>query len=220
VPLQLTSGTLQSFQNEIPWQHLPLTFQHAIVMAKKLNIQYLWIDSLCILQDDFSDWLEEGSKMAAIYSGAILTMAATASSDSTRGLWLSQERSRSTGNSGYPEVHCFTSPDGSAYKIRKIRDRICYHRQAVLTTATACLVLPGVDPVAESCTFHRLGALLGMLRGPATGRWDRFYRFKRPGRWQKEYSCVFDPDFARILEVPRWGNLFNLHLACACTHLF
>ena len=118
MPLQLTSGTLQSFQNEIPWQHLPLTFQHAIVMAKKLNIQYLWIDSLCILQDDFSDWLEEGSKMAAIYSGAILTMAATASSDSTRGLWLSQERSRSTGNSGYPEVHCFTSPDGSAYKIR------------------------------------------------------------------------------------------------------
>ncbi|KAJ4983002.1 heterokaryon incompatibility protein [Stagonosporopsis vannaccii] len=124
VPLQLTSATLQTFQDTIQWHDLPLTFRHAIAIAEKLDIRYLWIDSLCILQDNLDDWIEEGSKMAAIYSGAILTIAATASPDSTGGLCRSQKPSDSTSTNRLPAVHCLTNQDGLAYKIyvRSLRE--------------------------------------------------------------------------------------------------
>lgn len=35
---------------------LPQTFVDAVAVARTLNIQYIWIDSLCIIQDSGSDW--------------------------------------------------------------------------------------------------------------------------------------------------------------------
>ncbi|KAF2184770.1 heterokaryon incompatibility [Zopfia rhizophila CBS 207.26] len=56
-----------------------------------LGQTYLWIDSLCIVQDDIRNWRPEGSKMADTYENAFLTISATASSDSSVGiLWRSQ----------------------------------------------------------------------------------------------------------------------------------
>jgi hypothetical protein len=48
-------------------------------------MRYIWIDSLCIVQDDIDDWRAEGSKMASIYSASYLTIAATKSPDSAGG---------------------------------------------------------------------------------------------------------------------------------------
>ncbi|KAJ8109993.1 hypothetical protein OPT61_g7047 [Boeremia exigua] len=117
VPLQLTASTIQEFEEEIAWDSLPATFQDAIEVSRKLNIRYLWIDSLCILQDDPSDWRDEGSKMATIYSGAVLTIAATASPNSTGGLFTSQNYNGSKASGNLPVVHSFNSQDGSVYKI-------------------------------------------------------------------------------------------------------
>jgi hypothetical protein len=51
--------------NEIPL--LLATFEDAIFATRKLGARYLWIDSLCILQDDLADWEKESSRMADVY---------------------------------------------------------------------------------------------------------------------------------------------------------
>jgi Heterokaryon incompatibility protein (HET) len=54
---------------------LPNTFLDAIKVTRKLGYRYLWIDSLCILQDSHQDWVDESSRMQDYYSKAILTIA-------------------------------------------------------------------------------------------------------------------------------------------------
>jgi hypothetical protein len=60
---------------------LPQTFQDAIQVARELGIKYIWIDSLCIIQDDTADWEQESTRMHGIYASAYCTIAATPSPD-------------------------------------------------------------------------------------------------------------------------------------------
>jgi hypothetical protein len=66
----------------------PATFQDTIQIARALHIQYVWIDSLCIFQDDQLDWEEQSALMATIYSNCYLNLAATHSPNSNGGLFL------------------------------------------------------------------------------------------------------------------------------------
>ncbi|TVY42633.1 hypothetical protein LSUB1_G005400 [Lachnellula subtilissima] len=54
---------------------LPNTFLDAIKITRKLGYRYLWIDSLCILQDSHQYWVDEWGRMQDYYSKAILTIA-------------------------------------------------------------------------------------------------------------------------------------------------
>lgn len=87
-PLSLRLDSISSFQQNIPWQSLPKTFQQAMVFAWKLGIEYIWIDSLCIIQDSKEDWLEQSGKMADIYENSTITLAGTASSGPESGLFI------------------------------------------------------------------------------------------------------------------------------------
>jgi hypothetical protein len=78
-----TLGTLQERKSEIQWTDLPPLFQDAVIIARKLGYRYLWVDSLCIIQDDPTDWDREAARMWAIYQGAELTIAATDCPDSS-----------------------------------------------------------------------------------------------------------------------------------------
>jgi hypothetical protein len=64
---------------------LPKTFQQAIVVALELGIHYLWIDALCIIQDDVDDWNQEGARMADVYRNCLVRIAATATKNSMEG---------------------------------------------------------------------------------------------------------------------------------------
>jgi hypothetical protein len=66
-------------QNEriIKIENLPKTFQDAVVVTRNLGISYLWIDSLCIVQDDKDDWNRESKFMEHVFSSAYCTIAAT-----------------------------------------------------------------------------------------------------------------------------------------------
>jgi hypothetical protein len=66
-------------------QKLPLTFQDTIRVTRELGQRYLWIDSLCIIQDDREDWATESKKMEAVFQNAYYTIAATSAEDSTKG---------------------------------------------------------------------------------------------------------------------------------------
>lgn len=78
-------STLAAFEASIPEDTLPQTFLDAIKIARYLDIPYLWIDSLCIVQDDIEDWQQEAAKMHHVYSGSSLTIAATDAENSTGG---------------------------------------------------------------------------------------------------------------------------------------
>lgn len=85
--LTTTTTTLASHLSQIPWSSLPILFRDAILLVRELGCRYLWIDSLCILQDSESDWLTESANMSSIYAHATLNIAATAQRDASVSLF-------------------------------------------------------------------------------------------------------------------------------------
>jgi hypothetical protein len=67
------------------FSELPKTFRDAIEVTRGLGIQYLWIDSLCIIQDNHKDWEHEAKLMEGVYASAYFTIAATSAVDSNAG---------------------------------------------------------------------------------------------------------------------------------------
>jgi hypothetical protein len=53
---------------------LPQIFRDAIYITRELGSQYIWIDSLCIVQDSVADWEEESAKMGTYYKLSWLTI--------------------------------------------------------------------------------------------------------------------------------------------------
>lgn len=84
-PLKTTRDNVADHLREISWSALPRTFQDAVTVARRLDIPYVWIDSLCIVQDDHSDWLHQSEQMGSIYKHAELTLAASHAEDSWQG---------------------------------------------------------------------------------------------------------------------------------------
>lgn len=74
-----TLATLEDRKRNIPWESLSKTFQDAVFIARKLRIRFMWIDSLCIIQDDSEDWEAESGKLGSIYENSYLTISAAAS---------------------------------------------------------------------------------------------------------------------------------------------
>ncbi|KAL8285939.1 hypothetical protein RB597_002828 [Gaeumannomyces tritici] len=85
--LRLTSSTKELLQKGIRTSKLGRTFRDAITFAQSINIEFIWIDSLCIQQDLAEDWKQEAPRMADVYGGSFLNIAATAGSDTNAGLW-------------------------------------------------------------------------------------------------------------------------------------
>lgn len=80
-PLRTTKSTISVYTQSIDWNALPVVFQDAITVARRLDLRYIWIDSLCIVQDDPDDWAAESVKMGRIYSNAYIVIAASQSRD-------------------------------------------------------------------------------------------------------------------------------------------
>ena len=83
--LTATSETLEDLQEGIATSFLPKTFRDAITITKKLGIRYLWIDCLCIIQDDRKDWERESATMGEVYKNSYLTISASDAHDSSSG---------------------------------------------------------------------------------------------------------------------------------------
>lgn len=89
VPLRLVKGNMDELKLSIPNENLPKTFLDACNATRRLDQEYLWIDSLCIIQDDLEDWEAEAGRMASVYSNAFLNIAASFAEDTTQGLFHS-----------------------------------------------------------------------------------------------------------------------------------
>ena len=72
----LTGATIGALTKRLPVEELPRSVRDAIEVTRSLGIPYLWVDRLCILQDDKEELREECGAMCDIYDGATLTLAA------------------------------------------------------------------------------------------------------------------------------------------------
>ena len=71
----------------ICFSELPATFRDAVTITRNLDCQYLWIDSLCIIQDSVEDCQRECAKMSQVYRYSLLTLSALHSANSNAGIF-------------------------------------------------------------------------------------------------------------------------------------
>lgn len=90
-PWVLTRERLPAFQEGIPFDALPRTIADAVTVARANNIRYLWVDAICIVQDDAEDWAREAYRMGRVYSGSLFTIISGTDS-ATSGLFLPREQ--------------------------------------------------------------------------------------------------------------------------------
>jgi len=74
--LTTTKATLMDRQHGMRLCDLPPTIHDAIQVTRDLGFRYLWLDALCIIQDDTEDKNMEINRMGSIYKNATLTIAA------------------------------------------------------------------------------------------------------------------------------------------------
>lgn len=75
-PLRTVKANYNDMLNEIDMRDLPWNFVDAVRACCRLGIHHVWIDSLCIIQDDPDDWKHEAGLMHRVYKEAELTVVA------------------------------------------------------------------------------------------------------------------------------------------------
>lgn len=80
LPLKTMSRTLSAYKIGLPENKIPQLFRDAMFMTQSLGLHYLWIDALCILQDDKQDWERESALMSDIFRFAHITIGAAIAS--------------------------------------------------------------------------------------------------------------------------------------------
>jgi hypothetical protein len=85
-----TTKTIEEYKLNIPWILLPATFREAVTVVRLLGLKYLWIDSLCIVQDSEEDWRRESGTMSSVFQNAFITLAATHATSANCGLFSKQ----------------------------------------------------------------------------------------------------------------------------------
>jgi hypothetical protein len=79
---------INEYLDEVPFDRLPNTFRDVVRLVRGIGVKYVWIDSLCIIQDDLDDWKAESKVMGLVYQRAVLVIAAAGSSNCSEGLFV------------------------------------------------------------------------------------------------------------------------------------
>lgn len=83
--ITLMTSNLDDFRKGIPINALPQSFRDAMIICDRLCIRYIWIDSLCIMQDSESDWLLHTEEMSSIYRNCYLNLSFDAAANPQEG---------------------------------------------------------------------------------------------------------------------------------------
>ncbi|TGO25439.1 hypothetical protein BPAE_0080g00310 [Botrytis paeoniae] len=81
ISARLEKSNIEQMKEFIPYDILPPTFREAILVARRLKVRYIWIDSLCIIQDCSEDWGKEAQTMGDVYAHSLLNLSGTAAID-------------------------------------------------------------------------------------------------------------------------------------------
>lgn len=126
------------------------------MMARYLNLEYIWIDCICILQDDKADWEREATSMAAVYSNSYLTMAAAGAVHCGAGMLAHRP-------SGPTVSFVFEDKDGPHDMVVQYIDRSSYRMSVYEVGQVFTLVTSSLTDLTERTATH---TWLGSSRTP------------------------------------------------------
>lgn len=165
LPIRTLKGNIQDHYSGIPLTALPRTFREAAILTQKLGIDYLWIDSLCIQQDDAADWRREAAYMGLLYQQATLVIAATGSEDPTGGLFICERSPRISLQLPYA---CKGNENGGAFNLavrspcvqqnpHPLQERAWALQESYLAQRLALFTGRGVDWRCKTCECDESG---------------------------------------------------------------
>lgn len=93
-PSKTTRANITARLTNLPLADLPGTIRDAIHVAAGLQIQYIWIDALCIIQDNPDDVAHEIATMPEVYMYGACTISASRASTSNEGFLQGHEIDR------------------------------------------------------------------------------------------------------------------------------
>lgn len=92
VDITLSRQSMAQALSGVKIKLLPLMFREAMEFACTLeNVRFIWIDVLCIMQDDPNDWVSESQKLCDVWSNSFLNITAAAAADSRDGLFVNRD---------------------------------------------------------------------------------------------------------------------------------
>ncbi|KAH7060979.1 heterokaryon incompatibility protein-domain-containing protein [Paraphoma chrysanthemicola] len=87
----LINSNLEDLKDDIPVGKLPSVFQDALSVTLRLGYNFIWIDSICIIQDSRQDWTVESTRMGSVYKNSTCTLAATGFPNGSYGLYSTRD---------------------------------------------------------------------------------------------------------------------------------
>ena len=85
-----TTENISAYMAGLDLITLPKVYRDLMTMTRALKVRYVWIDALCIIQDDAKDWVREASKMCSVYENAVMTISADCSPGVRHGIFSEQ----------------------------------------------------------------------------------------------------------------------------------
>lgn len=172
-PLCTYKANVEQHMTDVPWLSLPQTFRDACLLCADLGVGHIWIDSLCIIQDDPEDWSHEAAIMCRVYEESEFTIAASSASNSSQGLFGVRAaiklaelpyRHAETGVNGV--IYAYSSPPGSSTILEKapLSERGWVLQESVLARRTIHFTIHGMmwtcsrDPGMQLSEFHDRGS--------------------------------------------------------------
>ncbi|CAG1977645.1 unnamed protein product [Fusarium graminearum] len=118
--LRTTDRNINDMMIGIELPSLPKLLQDAVALTRQLNVPYLWIDALCIIQGNKQDWEAEAPKMGEYYKNAILTIAASLANQVSENFLVPREEIPQERLSSFD----FTNSDGTTSQVvvRRVPD--------------------------------------------------------------------------------------------------
>ncbi|RYP76682.1 hypothetical protein DL771_001604 [Monosporascus sp. 5C6A] len=86
--LQSTMATVGLHREGIKIDALPKTIRDAVAVTQHFGLPYLWVDALCIIQDDPQDWDREAQNMGRVYANAHINISALGVADTSQGCFV------------------------------------------------------------------------------------------------------------------------------------
>ena len=133
-------------------------FQEVAAAAYGLQLPFLWIDSLCILQDNLQDFGVEAASMREVYSYSALKLSATANTSNERSRFYSRK----------PEAFLRTiltsessvDPSPNAYYLERLRtDKYIHHHPDGCFLERDCRIEFRFDEPVEALEFQTIFGL-------------------------------------------------------------
>lgn len=88
VEVKLTKQRLPEYRKRLPIdsERMPRTLRDAMDLVRALGLRYIWVDSLCIVQDDPEEWSSVAPLMGKLYGLGYLNICAAAGKNASHGI--------------------------------------------------------------------------------------------------------------------------------------